>query len=284
MRNSLISLAVVGLLLTATETASASVYRFRFTEEDLWNHTPSADSALYDQDAPRRHHTTWKSDVQTTDAAQPNQSEYARQLGMGTNGWRQSDTYDNWLAAGPEDNLGNAFGFTEVQLWGAGYPNGQYAWAERFKLADVGAAAWEILLSPAGWSGEIVLNPWPDPAFGDEMYFPVWQADSYEDRILYEAYGDGVEDYVFEFAVDIAGEYPTPLEELPDGDPFEEDDSLRIWFGGNALNPAGEWSSEGFDGTMGLKPVPEPSTLIVSALLVGLAIAAGWWRRRRKAA
>ena len=276
-------LAGIGLILAVTGTAGATTYWFRFSEEDLWNHTPSGDSALYNQDAPRRHHETWKADVQTTDSAQPNVSEYQRSVGMGTNGFPQTATYDAWLnvaGGGPEDNSGNAFGICDVQLWGANFPNSKYAWGERLKIADTAQAAWEILATPAGWTGEIVKNPWPDAGYTNDMYFADWYADAYANRILYSKYGDGVEDYVFEFKVDIVGEYPSYPSESPlDGNPFETDGSLRIWFGGTVLNSTGQWTNEGYDGVMELSPVPEPVTM--AGLMLGIGCLARYVRRRK---
>ena len=261
-------------------SAQATFYQFQFSEEDLWNHTPSANTALYNQDAPRRHHTSWKSDVQTTDSAQPNQTQYNRAVGMGTNGWNQTATYDSWLSGGPLDNDGNAFGIAEVQLWGANFPNSKYAWGERFQLADTGAAAWNILSTPTGWTGAIVQNKWPDPGYSNPMYTIDWYADDYSNRILYSEYGDGEDDFVFSFAVDIAGEYPSnPVEDPLDGNPFEADGSLRFWFGGFALNASNEWTNEGFDGVMELNPVPEPVSMIFFG--TGLVGVAGLVTRRR---
>ena len=271
---------VFTVLVSIAGKTEAGLYLFQFSEEDLWNHTLSADQALYNQDSPRRHHTAWKSNVQTTDSAQPNVSEYQRQIGKGTNGFPQTATYDSWLGAGPKDNEGNAFGIAQVQLWGANFANSKYAWGERFKLADTGAAAWSILQTPAGWTGSIVENPWPDPGFTNDMYFVNWDADAYNNRILYSKFGDGVEDYVFSFSVDIVGEYPSALEGTPDGNPFETDGSLRIWFGGYTLESNGVWSStnEGFDGVMELKPIPAPGAILLGSIGVGLV---GWLRRRR---
>jgi hypothetical protein len=276
--------ATIAACLALAGTARATAYQFRFSEEDLWSHTPSADSALYSQDAPRRHHTDWKTAVQTTDSAQPNQNEYSRQIGMGTNGWKQTATYDSWLNGGPEDNDGNAFGICHVQLWGANFPNSKFAWGERMKIANTGKDAWEILATPTGWSSEIVKNPWPDPGFSNDMYFIEWSADGFDERILYEKYGDGVEDYVFEFKVDIVGEYPTALESSPDGNPFESGSGelgseLRFWFGGYALDASNNWTNEGYDGVMELKVIPEPVTM--AGLLLGVGCLGGYLRRRR---
>ena len=300
--------AVAGLILTVSGTAQATWYTFEFSEEDLWNHTPSADSRLYNQDAPRRHHTAWKGDVQTTDSTQPNQSEYQSTEGGGTNGWYQSATYDSWLSGGPKDNLGNDFGLCEVQLWGAGYSNSRLAWNERFRVNE-GAGAWQILATPTGWSGNIIDNPWPDdggtttpnpepPNAGTlDQYFISWNADTYaNDRILYSSYGNGVDDYIFKFKVDIIGEYPTTLEANPDGNPFEDDDDLRIWFGGYVADYSGDeplylnedggwytegdtpagWAVEGYDGVM---TIPEPATMVMLVFgLVALLFGAGMRR------
>ena len=135
----------------------------------MWNHTPSADTRLYNQDEPRRHHTTWKNNVQTTDSTQPNQKVY--QTTTGTNGWYQTATYDSWLSGGPLDNLGNPFGFCEIQLWGAGYPNSRLAWNERYRV-NAGAGAWQILATPAGFTGQIADNPWDDEI--ELVFYHLW--------------------------------------------------------------------------------------------------------------
>lgn len=273
---------IFSFVLVFSGTSGAVPYIFKFSEEDLWNHTTSADTRLYNQDAPRRHHTSWKSDVQTTDSTQPDQNEYHGAIGQGTNGWYQTATYDTWLGGGPLDNYDNAFGIAEAQLWGANFPNSKFGWGERFKIADIGPSAWQILATPDGWTGAIVQNPWPDPGFANDMYFIDWYANDYANRILYNSYGDGQEDYVFMFSVDIVGEYASNPVENPtiDGNPFEDDGSLRIWFGGLALNNSNEWTNEGFDGIMELKPIPEPTTmLLLGSGLIGLA---GFRRRFRK--
>ncbi len=239
---------VVGLICILSSYTQAEWHIIQFSEEDLWNQTASNDTRLYNQDAPRRHHTYWKADVQTTDLTQPNQSEY--QTTTGTNGWFQTDTYDNWLSTGPTDNSGNDFGICEVQLWGAGFPNGRLAFNERFRV-NGGAEAWEILATPAGWTGFIEDNPWDDNGTGLlDQYWAVWRADDYTNRILYSASGDGVDDYVFMLAVDIVGEYATTLEPSPDDNPFEDDGSLRFWFGGYILDPDNEFTNEGYDGVI----------------------------------
>lgn len=253
MKRLLTLCTVVGLICIHSGYAQAEWHIIQFSEEDLWNNTPNSDTRLYNQDAPRRHHTNWKADIQTTDSTQPNQSEY--QTTTGTNGWFQTDTYDNWLSAGPIDNFANDFGICEVQLWGAGYPNGRLAFNERFRV-NGGAEAWVILATPAGWTGFIEDNPWDDDGTGMlDQYWAVWRADSYVNRILYSASGDGVDDYVFMLAVDIIGEYATILEPSPDGNPFEDDGSLRFWFGGyvldpNPLDPDNPFTNEGYDGVI----------------------------------
>lgn len=60
---------------------------------------------------------------------------------------------------------------------------------------------------------------------------------------------------MFRFAVDIIGEYPTWLEPNPNGNPFESDGSLRVWFGGQVLDDQNEWTWEGLDGVMELVPL-----------------------------
>jgi hypothetical protein len=241
------------LILAFIGYANAEWYVFEFSEEDLWFHTPSSDTRLYNQDAPRRHHTQWKADVQTTDSTQGYVNLY--QGTAGTNGWYQTDTYDNWLGAGPEDNSSNPFGITEVQLWGAGWPNVLLTWNERYRV-NAGSAAWMILATPSGWTGSIAENPWPDNNTGAlDQYWAVWSADSYNQRILFNSAGDGKDEYLFRFAVDIYGEYPTALEPTQDDNPFETNGSLRVWFGGNVLDETDEWTNEGFDGIMELSPL-----------------------------
>jgi hypothetical protein len=259
MKKLLAICAVLALVLAFSGPARAAWYYFSFSEEDLYNHNTSSDTRLYNQDAPRRHHTTWKSDVQTTDSNQGNTSLY--QSISGTNGWFQSATYDNWLGFGPIDNNSNPFGITEVQTWGAGWPNVRLAYNERFRVS-AGSAAWKILATPPDWTGLIVDNPWPDDGSATplDQYFIQWRADSYDDRIL-ESTAGGVEDYLFVFAVNIDdtfGEYATTQEPSPDGDPFESDGSLRIWFGGQVVDPDNDYSvlEEGFDGVMELGPMP----------------------------
>jgi hypothetical protein len=279
MKRILTICVVAGLLLAANTTAQATWTEFWFSEEDLWNHTPSSNTRLYNQDAPRRHHTAWKSNVQTTDSTQPNQNLY--QTTVGTNGWYQTATYDSWLnvgGGGPLDNSGNPFGICEVQLWGAGYGNSRLAWNERYRV-NAGAGAWQILATPAGWTGQIADNPWDDNGAGLlDQYWAVWTANDYANRILYNSSGNGQDDYIFGFKVDIIGEYPTTLEPSPDGNPFEADGSLRIWFGGNTLNPSNAWTNEGFDAVMELKPIPAPGAVLLGSIGIGLV---GWLRRRR---
>jgi len=73
MRKVLASLSMVkcvmGLIFFTSNHATARFNRFWFSEEDLWNHTEGSNAALYDQDAPWNHHTSWKANVQTTDSA-----------------------------------------------------------------------------------------------------------------------------------------------------------------------------------------------------------------------
>jgi len=235
-----------------TWNPNAVWYTFEFSEEDLWAHTTSADSRLYNQLAPRRHHTAWKTNVQTTDSTQPNQNVY--QTTNGTDGWYQSATFDSWLSGGPLDNYNNYFGICQFNLWGAGRANGRLAWNERFRV-NGGPNAWKILSTPDGWTGSIVDNPWDDNNTGGlDQYYIEWAADDYNDRILYDSYGDEVDDYVFRFAVNIVGEYDTTLEPDPNDNPFESDGTLRVWFGGNVLDPNDEFTDEGFDGIMTLTP------------------------------
>jgi len=276
MKKNLTLLFISAVIVIVNTTAHAGWVEFWFSEEDLWNHTPSSDSRLYNQDAPRRHHTAWKSDVQTTDSTQPNQNVY--QTTAGTTGWYQTATYDTWLSGGPLDNSSNSFGLCEVQLWGAGWPNSTLAWNERFRV-NAGAAAWQILATPTGWTGSIVDNPWDDNGTATlDQYWADWQADDYANRILYSSSGDGKDDYIFGFRVDIIGEYATTLEPSPDGDPFESDGRLRVWFGGNVLNLNNDWTSEGYDAIMTLTPIPAPGALLLGSLGVGLV---GWLRKRR---
>ena len=291
-------MAAAGVILVGGTVAQGTWYTFEFSEEDLWDHTPSADTRLYNQDAPRRHHTVWKGDVQTTDSTQPNQAAY--QTTAGTSGWYQSATYDSWLnvgGGGPVDNSGNPFGICQVQLWGAGWANSRLAWNERYKV-NAGAAAWQILQTPTGWTGTIIDNPWDDDGSATplDQYFINWDADSYaSDRILYSTYGNAVDDYVFKFKVDIVGEYATTLEPSPDGDPEESDGSMRIWFAGFVV----DWDAEGeeekylyedghwytWDELPGLPEgfggiIPEPGTMVVLGL-GGLGVLIR--RRRRRA-
>jgi len=227
-------------------------YYFEFSEEDLWDHTTSANSRLYNQLAPRRHHTAWKTDVQTTDSTQPNQSLY--QTTSGTNGWYQTATYDSWLGSGPLDNYSNNFGICQFNLWGAGWPNGRLVFNERYRVNE-GADAWIIVSTPDGWTGNIVDNSNDDNNTGGlDQYYIEWSVNDYNNRILYDSYGDEVNDNVFRFAVNIVGEYDTTLEPDPNDDPFESDGTLRVWFGGNVLDPNDEFTDEGFDGIMTLTP------------------------------
>lgn len=271
-------LVAVGVLVGTFGTAGAATYEFWFSEEDLWKNTPSADSRLYNQDAPRRHHKDWKTDVQTTDTAQGAVDAYNSIAG--TNGWNQTASYNTWLAAGPKDNDGNDYGIAQFNLWGAGWPNSRLAWNERYRVNE-GTAAWTILATPTGWTGAIVDNPWPD----NDSATPLdqknieWTADAFANRILYSSFGNSTVDYLFGFKVDIIGEYDTTLETSPDGNPFESDGKLRIWFGGLTKNSSSVITNEGFDGVMELQAVPEPTSLLFFgslAALVGLA-----WRGRR---
>ena len=63
MKKYLTIVVVAGVVLIANAAAQAAWTEFWFSEEDLWNHTTSSDTRLYNQDAPRRHHTAWKSNV-----------------------------------------------------------------------------------------------------------------------------------------------------------------------------------------------------------------------------
>jgi hypothetical protein len=269
--------AVAVMILVANTAAQATMYEFWFSEEDLWNHTASSDTRLYNQAAPRRHHTVWKGDVQTTDSTQPNQSAY--QTTTGTNGWYQTATYDSWLCGGPKDNSGNPFGISAFNLWGAGWQNGSLAWNERYCVNE-SAGAWQILATPAGWTGQIVDNPWDDGGTGPlDQYYIEWMANDYANRILYNSYGNGQDDFLFGFMVDIVGEYPTTLEPNPDGNPFEANGDLRIWFGGYSLDRSNQWTTEGFDGVMELTIVPVPGAVLLGSIGLGLA---GWICIRKK--
>lgn len=193
MKKLLTICAAVVLILAFNSPARAEWHIFEFSEEDLWNHTPSANTRLYDQYAPRRHHIAWKADVQTTDSAQGNVSPY-QGIG-GTSGWIQTATYDTWLSGGPLDNLENPFGISQVQLWGAGWGNSRLAWNERYRV-NAGASAWKILATPEDWTGEVRENPWPDN--GDpsplDQYYISWSANDYNQRILLGSAGDGIDD------------------------------------------------------------------------------------------
>ena len=134
MKRTIAICVVTAVLLAANGVAQAEMYEFWFSEEDLWNHTASGDTRLYDQDAPRRHHTRWKGAVQTTDSAQGSVDVY--QGLTGTNGWTQTTTYDAWLAAGPKDNEGNDFGISAFNLWGAGWPNARRCWQRRWRCVS----------------------------------------------------------------------------------------------------------------------------------------------------
>jgi hypothetical protein len=122
----------------------------------------------------------------------------------------------------------------------------------------------------------------------------VWYADDYDNRLLRSSIGDGKADYVFQFQVDIVGEYPTTVEDPADGDPLETNEKLRVWYGGYVfddndggdqyfLHQDGNWYlwddlpglPEGLDGVM---TIPEPATLG----LLGLGGAAALIRRRRR--
>jgi hypothetical protein len=260
---------LLALVLALACPAFATVYTFEFSEEDLWNHTASADSRLYNQDAPRRHHVVWKGDVATTDTTQPYQNTY-KNIAT-TDGWYQTTNYDAWLAAGPKDNAGNDYRIAEFNFWGANYPNSKMAWGEKFSV-NSGAAAWTVLQVPTGWSAVISENPWPDPSKPAPQYFPEFTANNYTDGILYSKFGDGVKDYVFKFQVDIIGAYPTINDPNPTS-AFETDGSLRLWFGGK------KDTSEGFDGVMKLNPVPIPGALVL--LGAGLVRLARYGRRKK---
>jgi len=280
MKRLMIAVLSVGLVLVGAQMARAVVYTFQFSEEDLYNHTQTSNTRLYAQDAPRRNHIVWKTDVQTTDSAQGNVSLYDGIAG--TDGFFQTATYDAWLATNPKDPAGNALGLTAFNLQGSvpswvasGSKNGPMAWGEQYLPAN-GTAAWTVLASPTGWTGTVVHM---DGAPADR-YTILWSSVTYDNRLLMSTV-DGNPDSIFRFSVDIIGDADTVLNPA-DGNPFESDGRLRIWFGGDWVYPDNS-GNEGYDGVMTLAPVvPEPGTIIIWSVL-----GAGGWlgmrvaRRRR---
>jgi len=262
----LTAVAALGLLLAVTGTAEATSkwYPFEFTAKDLWTYSqphwfetapnPADEGAQY-QDSPRRHHQVWKSSgIDTT------WSPYGDE---GTEPGTYAGTFANWAAS----SAGQAYQIDSFNFWGGDGANAKNLFDEKYlsvpNATDHGVSSWVITSTPAGWTGTIIPSTWLP-----ERAYPEWYA------------SDGVgitqadiNDPSLVFGFDVLIQNPASA--------FEADGRMRIWFGGLAYDEVTEqdWTSEGFDGVMTLKPVPEPVTM--AGLILGIGALGGYIRRRR---
>ena len=264
-----ISMSVIlcALIVGQVQAADPEWYTIKFSETDLWNYNPGYDSSVtsaVSQEAPRRHHDSWK------DSGITSTWLYGDGLPAGTEGGTVDTTYqqtyvnagDTGFGGWAAGAAGQAYAITNFNLWGADFGNAVNLFGEKFIVqgdaSDHGISSWQILATPTGWTGSVVENEYTSDqgvARWDTTGGGITQANADPNQF-------------FEVAVLIANPETA----------FESDGSLRVWFGdwkGGVENPI---SNAGLDGVI---TVPEPGTLTLLGLAGLIGLATAWIRRRQ---